>query len=42
MDEIMAECKPNLSLAGVLVYISGGRFTFPAAKAADGLNQDRM
>ena len=25
MTEIMTECKPNLSLAGVLVYIPGGR-----------------
>jgi hypothetical protein len=38
----MTECKPNLALVEVLVYITGGRFTFPAAKAADGLNHDRM
>ena len=25
MDEIMTECKPNLRLAGGLVYISGGQ-----------------
>jgi len=25
MDEIMTECKPNLDLAGVLVYITGGQ-----------------
>ena len=25
MDEIMTECKLNLALAGVLVYISGGQ-----------------
>jgi hypothetical protein len=24
MDEIMTECKPNLRLAGVLVYTPGG------------------
>jgi hypothetical protein len=25
MDEIMTECKLNLALAGVLVYIAGGQ-----------------
>jgi len=25
MDEIMTECKPNLALVEVLVYIPGGK-----------------